>query len=377
MKIVIITGEESGDRLGAALMDSLKILYKDNINLYGIGGNELKKHNIQNFFHLKDINVMGIIEVIPKIYQIKKIINETAMKVININPDVVVTIDSPDFNLRIASAIKNKNKNIKIMHYVAPSVWNWRAGRINTVKKNIDHLLTILPFEKKIFDEALVPTTFVGHPVTDIDLSKYSYLDNKDIEKPIFLILPGSRLSEVSRLLSIFIGAIEISSFKDNFDFVLPTTESMKDEVSQILSRNKLSFDIKVIDNEDKKYEYFYLADFAVIASGTVGLELSYFGVTYASAYKFHPISYFIFKMLIKTKLGSLINIILGKMIIPELIQYDCNPISISQTLEKIINDKEYKEAIKKNVNKALAQLSINGHSSLIASEALMKLINK
>ena len=377
MKIVIITGEESGDRLGAALMDSLKTLYKDDINLYGIGGNELKRHNIQNFFHFSDINVMGIIEVIPKILKIKKIINQTVLKIININPDIVITIDSPDFNLRIASAIKIKNKNIKIMHYVAPSVWNWRAGRINTVKKNIDYLLTILPFEKKIFDKALVPTTFVGHPVTDIDLNKYSYLDSKDIEKPLFLILPGSRRSEVSRLLSIFIDAIEISSFKDTFDFVLPTTKSMKSEVNQILSSKKISFDIKVIDNEDKKYESFYLADYAVIASGTVGLELSYFGVMYISAYKFHPISYFIFKMMIKTKLGNLINIILGKMIIPELIQYDCNSVSISKALEKLINDIDYKKLIKKNVNEAVAQLSTNSYSSLIASEALMKLINK
>ena len=377
MKIVIITGEESGDRLGAALMDSLKTLYKGDINLYGIGGNELKRHNIQNFFHLSDINVMGIIEVIPKIFKIKKIINQTVLQIVNINPDIVITIDSPDFNLRIASAIKIKNKNIKIMHYVAPSVWNWRAGRINTVKKYIDHLLTILPFEKKIFDKALVPTTFVGHPVTDIDLNKYSYLDSKDIEKPLFLILPGSRRSEVSRLLSIFIDAIEISSFKDTFDFVLPTTESMKSKVNQILSSKKISFDIKVIDDEDKKYESFYLADYAVIASGTVGLELSYFGVMYISAYKFHPISYLIFKMMIKTKLGNLINIILGKMIIPELIQYDCNSVSISKALKKLINDIDYKELIKKDVNEAVAQLSTNSYSSLIASEVLMKLINK
>ena len=152
-------------------MSALKKIYMNPIDLYGIGGKELEKHNIKKFYNISEINVMGLIEVIPKVFKIKKIISTTVERILKINPDLVITVDSPDFNLRIASKLKYKNPEIKIIQYVAPSVWNWRSKRIEIVKKNIDHLLTILPFEKRIFDKKSIPTTFVGHPITQIDLS--------------------------------------------------------------------------------------------------------------------------------------------------------------------------------------------------------------
>ena len=295
MKLVIITGEESGDVLGASLMDALKKSYLKPIELYGIGGKELEKHNIKNFYSISDINVMGLIEVVPKIFKIKKIISQTAKKILKIKPDLVITIDSPDLNLRIASKLKNENSNLKIIQYVAPSVWNWRPKRIEIVKRSIDHLLTILPFEKKIFDKESVPTTFVGHPITQIDLSKFEGIKldevDKSITKPIFLILPGSRASEVKRLLPIFIDTITNSSFIEKFDFILPTTETMQPIIKSIISSKSLNFNMIIFNDEEKKFKSFSLAEYALIASGTVGLELSYFNVIYVSAYKFNFIT--------------------------------------------------------------------------------------
>jgi lipid-A-disaccharide synthase len=380
MKLVIITGEESGDVLGASLMDALKKSYLKPIELYGIGGKELEKHNIKNFYNISDINVMGLIEVVPKIFKIKKIISQTVKKILKIKPDLVITIDSPDFNLRIASNLKNENSNLKIIQYVAPSVWNWRPKRIEIVKRSIDHLLTILPFEKKIFDKESVPTTFVGHPITQIDLSKFEGIKldevDKSITKPIFLILPGSRASEVKRLLPIFIDTINNSSFIDKFDFILPTTETMQPIVKSIISSKSLNFNMIIFNDEEKKFKSFSLAEYALIASGTVGLELSYFNVIYVSAYKFNFITYHLLKLLVKSKFGNLINIILGKMVIPELIQRDCNPKNINLELEKIIKNNDYQNSIKDNVSRALEELSLSESSSVIAAQTVIKVLN-
>ena len=381
MKLVIIAGEESGDYLGASLVDSLKKIYNTEIDLYGIGGKELKKHDIKNFFDISDINVMGLVEVIPKILKIKNIIRKTVIKIRDLNPDIVITIDSPDFNLRIATALKKENRNIKIVHYVAPSVWNWRPGRINTVAKAVDHLLTILPFEKEIFDREKIQTTFVGHRITDTDLSIYNDVKatdiDKDIKKPIFLILPGSRRSEVKRLLPIFLDSLEICSFKDQFDFILPTTDSMIQLVKEIIIKSSTKLKVKIINDEHKKFQCFYLADYGLIASGTVGLELSYFDVTYLSTYKLNPISYFLLHFLVKSKLANLINVILGKMVIPELLQANCNVANINKELDKLINDEKYRIEVKSQVNKAIKALFAGRSPSIIAAETILNIVNR
>ena len=182
MKIVIITGEESGDELGASLVDALRSSGLNEFELFGIGGSLLLERGMTNFHHIKEINVMGIIEVIPKILQIKKIINTVTETILKLKPDIVVSIDSPDFTLRISKKIKSRNSNIKILHYVAPSVWGWRPNRIYTVKSAVDKLLTILPFEKKLFEEKQIATTFVGHPITDKIKPKITFdeFNNKD-----------------------------------------------------------------------------------------------------------------------------------------------------------------------------------------------------
>ena len=379
MKLVIITGEESGDILGASLMSALKKIYMNPIDLYGIGGKELEKHNIKKFYNISEINVMGLIEVIPKVFKIKKIISTTVERILKINPDLVITVDSPDFNLRIASKLKYKNPEIKIIQYVAPSVWNWRPKRIEIVKKSIDHLLTILPFEKRIFDKKSIPTTFVGHPITQIDLSKFNEVKpeeiDKSITKPIFLILPGSRLSEVKKLLPIFIDSINNLAFSNMFDFILPTTESMKSVVKSIISSKTLNFNLIIFNDEEKKYKSFSLANYALIASGTVGLELSYFNVIYISAYKFNLITYSLLKFLVKSKFGNLINIIQGKMVIPELIQKNCNSKKINSELEKLIKNDDYQKSIKDNVSLALEKLSLNELSSMVAAKTVLKVL--
>tara|TARA_Y100001936_G_C16069579_1_gene669608 strand:+ start:130 stop:1275 length:1146 start_codon:yes stop_codon:yes gene_type:complete len=377
MKIVVITGEESGDQLGASLLIALEKIYDQKLDVFGIGGKALEERGLKKFYDISEINVMGIVEVVPKIFHIKKIINNTVDKILEINPDIVLTIDSPDFTLRIAKKLKKKNNNLKIVHFVAPSVWIWRSGRIKTVKESVDHLLTILPFEKEIFEKEHIDTSFVGHPITEIDIQNYSGTDlseiSNDINKEIMLVLPGSRKKEVEKLLPIYLETIRQSKWKDRFDVVIPATENMHDLIRDI--SNKRFSDIKtvILSDEEQKFKSFYLADYAITTSGTAALELSYFGVAYVSGYKFNILTYFLMIMLIKMKMGNLINIIINKMLIPELLQSECTPQNINYYMNKILDDSQYRDNILKGTKDAIDSLNVGSGTSELAAKAVLR----
>ena len=378
MKIVVITGEESGDYLGAALLSALEKIYDQKLDIYGIGGKGLKNKGIKNFYDISEINVMGIVEVIPKIFHIKKIINNTVSKILDLKPDIVLTIDSPDFTLRIAKKLKKKDFSLKIIHFVAPSVWIWRSGRIKTVKQSIDHLLTILPFEKEIFEKKNINTTFVGHPITEINVQDYSSSTlnelSSNIKKEIMLILPGSRTKEVEKLLPIYLESIRQSKWKDRFDIVIPSTENMYKLISNITKNEFPDIETTILRNEEQKLKSFYLANYAITTSGTAALELSYFGIAYVSGYKVNTLTYVLMSLLIKMKMGNLINIILNKMLIPELVQSECTPQNINLYMDKILNDMEYRNNILKETKKAIDSLNIGSNTSEMAAKTVMKI---
>ena len=378
MKIVVITGEESGDHLGASLINALEKIYSQKLDIYGIGGKALEEKGLKKFYDISEINVMGIIEVIPKIFHIKKIIDNTVNKILDLAPDIVLTIDSPDFTLRIAKKLKKRNSNIKIIHFVAPSVWMWRSGRINTVKESVDHLLTILPFEKEIFEKKNINTTFVGHPITEIDPDHFSDAAlsdlSSDIQKNIILVLPGSRKKEVEKLLPIYLESIRQSKWKDQFDIVIPATKNMYELINNISNNHFADIKVVILRNEEQKIKSFYLADYAITTSGTAALELSYFGIAYVSGYKFNYFTYILLRSLMKMRLGNLINIILNKMLIPELLQSECTPQNINYYMDKILNDSDYRDNILLGTKKAIDSLNTGTNTSELAAKAVMKL---
>ena len=378
MKIVVITGEESGDHLGASLINALEKIYSQKLDIYGIGGKALEEKGLKKFYDISEINVMGIIEVIPKIFHIKKIIDNTVNKILDLAPDIVLTIDSPDFTLRIAKKLKKRNSNIKIIHFVAPSVWIWRSGRINTVKESVDHLLTILPFEKEIFEKKNINTTFVGHPITEIDPDHFSDAAlsdlSSDIQKNIILVLPGSRKKEVEKLLPIYLESIRQSKWKDQFDIVIPATKNMYELINNISNNHFPDIKVVILRNEEQKIKSFYLADYAITTSGTAALELSYFGIAYVSCYKFNYFTYILLRSLMKMRLGNLINIILNKMLIPELLQSECTPQNINYYMDKILNDSDYRDNILLGTKKAIDSLNTGTNTSELAAKAVMKL---
>ena len=380
MKIVIITGEESGDVLGASLVDALKKTSIGEFELYGIGGSLLLKRGIQNYHHINEISVMGIVEVIPKILKIRRIINNVTQAVLELKPDIVITIDSPDFTLRVAKKIKSNNPKIKILHYVAPSVWGWRPKRVLTVKAAVDKLLTILPFEKEIFEEQKISTTFVGHPITsklkpNISYSEFNSKYLQKNSKPILLVLPGSRKPEIDKLLNIYLDAIETFNIYQKFSIVLPIKKELSEYIKNIIKEKSISYEITILDSEDAKYEAFVVADYAIATSGTVALELSYFNIAYLVAYKFNYLSYAIIKSLAKAKFANLINIINDKENIPELIQSRCTMNNIGSVFSKIVNDNNYKESILAASKSAIGKLSTLSNPSELASVEVIKIV--
>ena len=381
MKIVVITGEESGDELGASLIDALKNSNLGEFELYGIGGSLLLKRGIQNYHHINEISVMGIVEVIPKILKIRKIINNVTQAVLELKPDIVITIDSPDFTLRVAKKLKSHNPKIKILHYVAPSVWGWRPKRVYTVKAVVDKLLTILPFEKEIFEEKKVSTTFVGHPITNMVKPKITfnefnikYLPNNT--KPILLILPGSRKPEIDKLLNIYLDTVETCNIYQKFSIILPIKKELVEYIGSIIKEKKISYEVNILDTEAAKYESFAVADYAIATSGTVALELSYFNIAYLVAYKFNLLSYVIIKSLAQAKFANLVNIINNQEDIPELIQSKCTIDNIGKVFSRIVNDGDYRESILEASRSAIDKLSTKSNPSALAAEEIIKMVS-
>ena len=379
MKIAVITGEESGDKLAASILRKLKNSTDNSIDLYGIGGKALDEIGIQKFHDISEINVMGIFEVLPKILQISKIINNTVKRIIDLKPDLIFSVDSPDFTLRICKKIKNINKELKIIHMVAPSVWAWRAGRIKVVRESVDHLLTILPFEKEIFDKENIKTTYVGHPITEIETTDYTNSDNEipnlNNDKETFLILPGSRKSEVTKLLPIYLKAVKKLNLNKNYKLVLPTTNNMKNTIIDKLE-DFPNIEIEVVSSNKDKYAAFLRANIAIVTSGTAALELSYFNVAYITSYKFNPLTYFILQFLIKSKVGNLINIINQKKIIPELLQSECNPEKLSEFIEKYLFDLDERNKILEFSNIAINKLKSDKSPTSIASNQIKAVLS-
>ena len=332
-KIFIVTGEPSGDKLASKVIFNLKKKISE-IEYLCVGGMHLKSLGIKSIFELSEITYFAFTKVLFNLFKINKKINYTVNQVVKFNPDILFTVDSPDFTLRVAERVKKINPNIKTIHYVAPQVWIWREGRVKKIKKFIDHILLLFNFEKKYFDKENILNTFVGHPL--LESSKKSKVDLSNViyeDKKIISIFPGSRNSEVNILMPILINFIELMNNKfSKYVFVFHVTEENKNIVLGKLKNNNLD-NIEVVSDENIKSELLSKSIFAVAKSGTISLEISNAGVASIIIYKMNYINFFITKFLVNTKFANIINIINNKEIIPELLQSECNPEEIFRSV--------------------------------------------
>ena len=340
-KIFILTGEASGDKLASKVISHLKKIRPD-IEYLSVGGEYLKALNIKSLYNLNEVTYLGFTSVLLNIFKIKKKINETVNEIIKYNPQILFSVDSPDFTLRVVKAVKKINPNIKTIHLVAPQVWVWREQRVKKFKKFLDHMLLLFPFEKKYFDKESINSTFIGHPLlVDDNKSKIDVSQIIKENKKIFSIFPGSRASEINVLTPILFNFIKMMNkkYKDLF-FVFHSTGEHVKKIQNLLLKEGFK-NCGAISDEKVKSHILKASIFAVAKSGTISLEICNAKVPSIIIYKINLINFLIVKMLVKVNFANIINIAAKKEIIPELLQSKCNSKNIYNTVDKLLSNKD------------------------------------
>ena len=374
-KIFILTGEPSGDKLASKVISKLKN-NNSNIEYLCVGGTYLNLLGIRSIFDLKDITYIGFTSVLLNIFKIKSKINKTVDEIVKFNPDILFSVDSPDFTLRVAEKVKKINKNIKTIHYVAPQVWVWRKGRVKKFKKFLDHVLLLFEFEKKFFDQENISNTFVGHPLLEQEKKNKIDLSNIiSIDKKIISLFAGSRSSEINLLLPILISFINLMNINFNdYLFIFHATEENKTLINEKIKTSNLQ-NVEVISDENIKRQILDKSTFAVSKSGTVTLEICNSKVPLLIIYKMNFLNYLIVKLLVKIKYANIINIINNKEIIPELIQKECNAKEIYNSVVYFLKNPEMMRQQVNDCEKTLSQIRSKTSSSVEASLVLDKFL--
>ena len=377
IKVFIVAGELSGDLLGEGLIIELKKMTND-IEIFGVGGSKMIAQGLKPIFNIKFLSIMGIFEVILKIPKVIKLLNLAKSKIIEINPDIVITIDAPGFNFRLQKSIKSLG--IKQIHYVAPSVWAWKSYRAKKITKFLDHLLVLFPFEKKFFIKEGLSTTFVGHPIAFDDYynNNQYFLEKSLTEKALkkIVILPGSRISEIKKLMPVFIKAAELlnKNYKE-IKFYIVTLTEYKTIIMEYFKDTNLNF--YITSSHDERYNIYGKADFALCASGTVTMELAKASTAMLVVYKLHFITWFILKAMVKVKTATIINIILKENVIPELFQQDVNEFNIHRIIKSYLDDDNLNKIQIKKLKIAINELkSGTNDPSYIAAKSVLSYIN-
>lgn len=356
LRVFFVVGESSGDRLGAALMRGLRVECGGEISFEGVGGAGMAAEGIESRFPIAEIAVMGLTEVLPRLPRILRRIRETAAAIVADPPDLVITIDAPDFGLRVAKAARRElaaagRARTVFVHYVAPSVWAWRPKRANKIAKRVDHLLALLPFEPRYFHRVGLSCDFVGHPIVET----VAMIDPKDRglraeigvsdETPLLIALPGSRRGEVTSLSAPFGETIGLLAAKrPGLQVVLPAAENVVDLVKEqtaqwpaptiILDPREMSFQ----DAERRKFRAMAAADAALAASGTVSLELAAMRTPMAIAYRSNPITAAIVRRMVLIDTATLVNLVSETRAVPEFLQENLQPTSMADMLDRLFS---------------------------------------
>jgi lipid-A-disaccharide synthase len=353
MKVFLIAGESSGDKLGAALMTGLKQLTKPVFS--GVGGPLMQAEGMESLFPMDELSIMGLAEVLPKYFHLKRRIAQTAQAVLAAKPDVLVTIDSPDFCLRVAKLVKAQS-NIRIVHYVAPSVWAWRPGRAAKMARVVDHVLALLPFEPPYMQAAGMDCDFVGHPVVAEPLASeaeaQAFRAHHGIgEAPFLLALPGSRRGEVSRLAPRFGAALaQVMQAQPDLRIVVPTTPNVTALVRDLTASwpgAPIILDphsMNPIAYHAEKRAAFRAADLALAASGTVSLELAATATPMVIAYDMNPISRVLIGRMLKIDTVTLVNLVSDTRAVPECLGRNCTPETIAAALKDVMRSPDLQQ---------------------------------
>ena len=371
MKLYLLAGEPSGDKLGAALMAGLKEL-APGVEFRGVAGPAMQAEGMESLFPMEELSVMGIAEVLPKYLGLRRRLHETAADCLAYGPDALITIDSPDFSLRLARLVKAVSAT-RTIHYVAPSVWAWRPGRAVKMARHIDHVLALLPFEPPYMEEAGMTCDFVGHPVVAEPMATtpevHAFRSETGVkDAPMILVLPGSRASEVDRLGGVFGEAVgHVLAEKPEARVVVPAAHPVAAAVQEAVRH--WPGETIVIDPrddaraEEKKRAAFAAADLALAASGTVSLELAANATPMVIAYDMSWLSWQNMSRMAKIDTVTLVNLIVERNVVPEFLGPACKPSDIAKAMVKLLEDKKARLDQMAAMNSTMVKLGKDGEA--------------
>ena len=374
-KIFILTGELSGDKLASKVIADLKKI-NPNIEYLSVGGSNLRSLGIKSIYDLKEITYLGFTKVLLNLFKINNKINQTVKVVLDFKPDILFTVDSPDFTLRVAERVKNNNPKIKTVHYVAPQIWVWREGRVKKIKKFIDHVLLLFSFEKKYFEKEKISCDFVGHPL--LEIKSYDKIDINQVvgkNKAIISVFPGSRISEINTLMPILLNFIKLMSRKYNdITYVFHSNIEHNDLINSFIKNSELP-NCEVISDSKIKSHLLRKSIFAVAKSGTVSLEICNAKIPSVIVYKMNFINFLIIKMIVKINFANIINIAANEEIIPELLQSKCNSKNIYKVVSNFLDTPSKIEEQVKKTQIVINRFRTNKPSAELASHALNNIL--
>jgi len=360
-QILIIAGEASGDMHGVGLIKELRRI-NPQVSFFGMGGDKMREAGVETFYHINQLSFMGFFEVLENLGFFREVMKKMTQILDERKPDLAILIDYPGFNLKLAEEIKKRK--ILILYYISPQVWAWGKGRIKKIKKLVDKMIVFFPFEEKIYKDAQVDVDFIGHPLLDVvktSLTPDEFRNKFGIEKDQILIglFPGSRALEVEKILPIMLSSCEImkSKIKDLKVAVslAPTIE--KDYLVSFLTQKRL----EVVLVEKFTYDLMRYSDFLLVKSGTSTLEAAIIGTPFVVIYKTGFLTWLVARSLVKVPYIGMVNLISGKKIVPEFVQYEAKPEKIAGEMYQFLTDKEKYQKMKDELSAVKEKLGEKG----------------
>ncbi|MCQ9207783.1 MAG: lipid-A-disaccharide synthase [Omnitrophica bacterium] len=375
-RIMIIAGESSGDFHSASLIHALKTMDSD-LEISGIGGERMRQAGAKIYVDISELSIIGFTGVLANLKKIKQAFSTVLSAIDAQAPDVCVLVDYPGFNLKLASELKKRK--IPVIYYISPQIWAWWPGRIKTIKRLVDKMIVVFKFEEALYKEYGVDVSFVGHPLLD---KAYPQISREDFLKKLGLsshkqtigLMPGSRRIEVERILPILLKSAKIIRQKlPQVQFALLKAPGLADNIFQAKIKK---FDLPVVLCENQTYEFLNSCDFALVASGTATLETAIMQTPMAIVYNVSFLNWLIARMLIRLPFIGLVNVVAGKKIIPEFIQFQARPKSIAGCVLETLGSQEKLAKIKAELEKVRASLGTSGASERAAKLILNSLIS-
>ena len=369
MRLLVSSGETSGDLYAGELVRHIR-LTEPSSEVFGLGGDRLAAEGAELLAHVRDLAVVGLLEVVSHLRSLRRVFLRVLAEVERRPPDVAVLVDYPDFNLRLARQLRRRG--VRVVYYVSPQVWAWRRGRLDAIRKTVDRMLVIFPFEEALYREAGVPVAFVGHPLVDLirppaDRTGFLARAGLDPGRPVVALLPGSRTKEIAHNLPPLAGAVKILGHeRPELQFLLPLAPGLE---ARAVENALGSLPVRIVPNQAQAA--LACCTMAVVASGTATVEAALVGAPMVVVYRLAPLTYLLGRRLVKVPHFAMANLIAGSRVVPEVIQRELTPERVAAEVRALVDDPGRRQAMKEALAEVRRRLGSPGASARAAAEVL------